>query len=197
MIRLKPLPVVPGIGLAAVLFASAAGAWWWDADEPAEPPGASGDPVALDWEDLVPADFVQAPDPFMTMSDDEIEKLMDGSDESARELAKLDEAMRYAPVDPSLDGKHVTLPGYVVPLDYDGQTRLKEFLLVPYFGACIHTPPPPANQIVMAELKEAIVVEDGYEPIELRGILHAEESKTDMADAGYRMEVLSVGPVKR
>ena len=48
---------------------------------------------------------------------------------------------------PELNGCEVRLPGYLVPLE--GQAgEWKEFLLVPYFGACIHSPPPPANQIV-------------------------------------------------
>ncbi len=91
----------------------------------------------------------------------------------------------------------MTLPGYVVPLDYDGQTRLSEFLLVPYFGACIHTPPPPANQIVMAELERAVEIRDTYEPVQLRGILRTEGASTALAETGYRMEVLSVGPIEQ
>ena len=181
------------IGTAALLFAAAAGAWWWERDERPDTADAA-EARALDWEDLVPAGFVPAPDPFATMSPERLGKLLDGSDESERELARLDEAMRRAPVDEALDGEHVTLPGYVVPLDFDGQTRLTEFLLVPYFGACIHTPPPPANQIVLARSAEAVTVEDTYAPVELRGILRTESTRTDLADTGYLMEVLSVTP---
>ena len=46
-----------------------------------------------------------------------------------------------------LDGETIRMPGYVLPLEFDG-SKVKEFLLVPFVGACIHTPPPPANQIV-------------------------------------------------
>ena len=46
-----------------------------------------------------------------------------------------------------LDGRYVLLPGYVVPLEFS-DSRIIEFLLVPWVGACIHKPPPPANQIV-------------------------------------------------
>ena len=194
MNRLRPL-LLPALGLAALLLLSSVGARWMDAREAPGP--AAADAVAIGWEDLVPAGFVQPPDPFITMPKDVLAKLMDGSEESDRELERIEASMRHAPVEESLDGRHVTLPGYVVPLDFDGQTRLTEFLLVPYYGACIHTPPPPANQIVLAELDEPVVVADTYEPVELRGILRTESADTDVADAGYRMEVLSVGAVER
>lgn len=52
-----------------------------------------------------------------------------------------------APVEQSLEGQKIRLPGFVIPLERKGDQVL-EFLLVPYFGACIHSPPPPANQII-------------------------------------------------
>ena len=51
-----------------------------------------------------------------------------------------------------LDGHVIKLPGYVLPLDFEG-TLVRSFLLVPYVGACIHVPPPPPNQIVHVQLK--------------------------------------------
>ena len=197
MTRLRLSLATSLLALAALLAVLAPTTRWWPRDAPAADRVADTAPLALDWEDLVPAGFEPTPDPFMTMSAEALDKLMDGSPESRRELERLDAAMRYAPVDEALDGKHVTLPGYVVPLDFDGNTRLKEFLLVPYFGACIHTPPPPANQIVMAELDEPVDVGDTYEPVQLRGILRAQATRSDLAEAGYLMEVLSVGPLPR
>ena len=48
-----------------------------------------------------------------------------------------------------LDGKQIRVPGYVVPFDFNADAEHREFLLVPYFGACLHTPPPPPNQIIL------------------------------------------------
>jgi len=180
-----------GLVIGLVTVATSASAWWWRDDGPEQPVRELG------WGDLVPADFVPAPDPTVDMTDAELDQLFDGSADSNLRLQEIDEAMRYAPTDPSLDGQHVTLPGYVVPLDFDGQTRMEEFLLVPYFGACIHTPPPPANQIVMAKLDRPTEVGDGYEPVRLRGILRTEQSMTNLAETGYTMEVLSIDPVER
>lgn len=103
-------------------------------------------------------------------------------------LAHLRDLLDRAPAEPSLDGRQVRLPGYVVPLDGSG----REFLLVPYFGACIHTPPPPANQVVH-------VVTDGPAPawkamdtVWVRGTLHVTPHTSAAAVSGYRLTAVSV-----
>ncbi len=50
-----------------------------------------------------------------------------------------------------IEGKEVRIPGFVVPLD-DFMEDGAEFLLVPYYGACVHTPPPPPNQIIFVQM---------------------------------------------
>lgn len=69
-----------------------------------------------------------------------------------------------------LDGKTIRLPGFVLPIEYDG-TKVTEFLLVPWVGACIHTPPPPANQIVHVVVDESQALESSgiYEPVWVTG----------------------------
>jgi len=180
------------VALPVTLATGTAYAWWWRDDDDDDPDEAAR---ALGWEDLVPAGFVPAADPTWEMSEQELQELFNGSAASNQRLREIEEELSYAPVEPSLDGQHVTLPGYIVPLDFDGQTRLEEFLLVPYYGACIHTPPPPANQVVMARLDRPTEVGNGYEPVSLRGILRARTSVTDLAETGYTMEVLSIDPV--
>lgn len=175
---------------ALLLVAGTAGAWWWSDDDE----GASEPAVEIGWQDLVPADFEGPEDPFMTMTQEEIDVLMDGSDESNRRLAEIDEAMSYAPTVAELDGRRVRLPGFVVPLDFDGQTRVEEFLLVPYFGACIHTPPPPANQVVHANSGRAIVLESLYDPVWAIGTIETETVTSDLAESGYRMRIERVEP---
>ena len=71
---------------------------------------------------------------------------------------------------------------------------MKEFLIVPYYGACIHTPPPPANQVVHANSSDAIVVEDSYRPVWAIGTLLTETTTSDLAEAGYRLKVERVEP---
>ena len=80
----------------------------------------------------------------------------------------------------NLDGKPVRIPGYLLPLEFDGD-RVTEFLLVPYVGACIHTPPPPPNQIVYVKTAEPYSTDGGlYTPVWVNGIMKAEESESNL-----------------
>ncbi len=93
-----------------------------------------------------------------------------------------------APVVNSLDGQLIKLPGYIVPLEVNEQGRTTEFLLVPYYGACIHVPPPPSNQIVHIVSEMGVRVEDLYQPYWIEGTMHVKPSSSELADAGYQME---------
>lgn len=74
-------------------------------------------------------------------------------DPAAKQLVReLRELWDYAPTNPELEGMPIRIPGYVVPLE-TSKSGLSEFMLVPYFGACIHTPPPPSNQILHVKIE--------------------------------------------
>ena len=74
-----------------------------------------------------------------------------------------------------LDGQDIKLSGYLLPLRFSesGET---DFLLVPYVGACIHTPPPPPNQIVFVRLAEKFMVQDLFIPVSISGKMQAKAS---------------------
>ena len=73
---------------------------------------------------------------------------LDDNDPKAREaMKKIREMWDKAPANPKLDNRRVSIAGFVVPLDGERE-KTREFLLVPYFGACIHAPAPPANQVI-------------------------------------------------
>jgi uncharacterized protein len=89
------------------------------------------------------------------------------------------------------DGERVRLPGYVLPLDFEG-TNIQEFLLVPYVGACIHVPPPPPNQIVYVTIEEGIEVRGMFEPVWVTGTFDTASISNELAEIGYRIEAESV-----
>ncbi|HRQ64766.1 MAG TPA: DUF3299 domain-containing protein [Xanthomonadaceae bacterium] len=91
-----------------------------------------------------------------------------------------------------LDGQDVRLPGYIVPLDTDAEGRLKEFFLVPYFGACIHVPPPPPNQIVLVRLADPIPMTDIWDAFWVEGTMKIETQQNDMASSAYTLDAKSV-----
>ena len=92
-----------------------------------------------------------------------------------------------------LDGKRVHIGGYVVPLDFEA-TRVKEFLLVPFVGACIHVPPPPANQIVYVKTEQGFDVQGTFDPVWVTGTLKVTPAFTGLAEAGYILTAEKVEP---
>lgn len=144
----------------------------------------------LEWEALVPEGW--RPDDLLREYD--VDQL-DDSDPRAQELmSKLQALWSQAPVVEALDGKTVKLPGFVVPLEGDGE-KVSEFLLVPYFGACIHVPPPPANQTVYVVTgPSAATVRKLFDVVWVTGVLRAKTGTTDLAEAGYTLHATTVEP---
>lgn len=91
-----------------------------------------------------------------------------------------------APVVKALDGQQVKLPGYIVPLEVSEEGRTTEFLLVPYYGACIHVPPPPSNQIVHVFSEIGIKVEELYQPYWIEGPMQVKASSSELAGPATR-----------
>ena len=88
----------------------------------------------------------------------------------------------------ALDGRKVRLSGYVVPLASDDQNRMTEFFFVPFYGACIHVPPPPPNMMVHVVLAHGIDAPQLWDPYWLRGVLHIEITSNSMAASAYDMQ---------
>lgn len=83
------------------------------------------------------------------------------------------------------DGALVKIPGFMVPLEDDAY-RVREFLLVPYMGACIHTPPPPPNQIVHVRMVQGKSVPvEWYSPIWVEGKLLITRQGSIYGDAAF------------
>ena len=80
---------------------------------------------------------------------------------------------------PELDGRHIRMAGYALPLEFSDKT-ITEFLLVPWVGACIHTPPPPANQIVHVTLAEGIKPTGRFVPVWVTGKMAVKAEKKNL-----------------
>jgi len=187
--------IIAGCAICAFTLSAGALAGWWPFSRDDEESQAKPEPVTtINWEDFIPADFVQPEDPFATMSQEDIDKLLDGSDESEAKLKKLQDEYSYAPVVDELDGKRIKFPAYITPLEFDAQSKISEFLLVPYLGACMHTPPPPANQVVHANSPVAIELKNPYDPVWAVGVVSTETVKSDLAESGYRLKVEKLLP---
>ena len=99
-------------------------------------------------------------------------------------------------VEQALIGQTVRMPGFILPLDYQPGGAIDEFLLVPYFGACIHTPPPPPNQIVYVTLDEPLRVDRLWDPVWVTGELSSDRHMNGLGDAAYTMRLISHEPYR-
>lgn len=95
---------------------------------------------------------------------------------------------------PEMDGTRARIPGFVVPLKTVGNQRIVEFFLVPYFGACIHVPPPPPNQIIHVTYEPGFTLDALYEPIWVQGTLKTESVENDIGAASYTLVSEKIEP---
>lgn len=87
-----------------------------------------------------------------------------------------------------LDGAYIRMPGFIIPLEISMQ-GVTEFILVPYLGACIHTPPPPPNQLVFAQAKNPWPDDELWAAVWVEGLMHTQLQSTEIAETGYALSV--------
>ena len=171
------------LAMAMAVTACATAAAW--AAAPPAPPGYE----TIKWESLVPKDW----DPAKAFRSLDLSKLQDSDPKAMEALQSLRKAWDDAPVEPSMHGRKVRLPGFVLPLDQAGES-LKRMLLVPYFGACIHTPPPPSNQIVQVDFAKPQSGLKTMDPVWVSGTLEVFRSDSPWGAVGYRLKAVQVVP---
>lgn len=147
----------------------------------------AGELRTLKWQDMIPVDAAPLPPPTVLHDLNQLADILAEETGSAAE-----QQYPNAPVVAELHGLRVKLPGYIVPLTIDDNSRITEFLLVPYFGACIHVPPPPSNQIVYVHSEGGVAMGDMWQPYWLEGRLKVESFDSDMGTTGYSAEAEQV-----
>jgi hypothetical protein len=150
---------------------------------------AAGQPRTITWDVLVP----QGWEPFKEFKDLSFQSMDDGDPKAMAMLKKMRDVWDNAPVNAAIVGQTVRIPGFVVPLE-DTKDGMKEFLLVPYFGACIHSPPPPANQIVHVLPRSPAKGLRSMDAVWITGTLATVRTDSYMGAASYRIEAVSVAP---
>jgi hypothetical protein len=138
----------------------------------------------LDWKELAPD--TAAEDKIIAKYQPKIDKIPEGGKDAQPLYDKMLAEFNALPANPKLDGQKIKIPGYVTVLEQN-KGLVSEFLLVPYYGACIHVPPPPLNNTLLIKPKknQRIHLDDTYSPVWVKGIIHTKNTKTDLATAGY------------
>ena len=153
----------------------------------------------IDWVELIPQDDLDAllnPPAYL----DEIE---DGSFEdqiandmlSALELSgddRYQQALVSTKVVEDYNARAIRLPGFIVPVEMNEKQQATEFFLVPYFGACIHYPPPPPNQIIYVTVKDGLRVNDIQHPYWVEGTLSTTLTENELAISAYSLQADNV-----
>ena len=149
----------------------------------------------IDWNDLMPDDWVKGMTKDMAAVN-KLSYLQDSSEEANKAMSAIRKKLDEAPIVKSQLNKKVRIPGYAVPLDAERSDK-REFLLVPYFGACIHTPPPPANQIVLVRPNPQSKIKKMPEAMDVlwvEGELKEGRVSTSQGVSGYLLEAMSIAP---
>lgn len=133
----------------------------------------------LDWDDLAP-------------TFPELERARSGANLSAIELHVVYEKLwSTTNVVEELDGKNVRISGFIVPLEFGEEQIVTEFFLVPYHGACIHSPAPPPNQLIMVDYEEGMELESTATPYWVSGEMSLKVAGNELGTSGYGIEMHS------
>jgi len=148
------------------------------------PAKAAPDFAEIEWKDLIPPDEIENYRLAVAFSMRHIDHT------SEQRAAQFGSFKTVA----AMEGRPVSLAGYVVPLDTDDHGRMTAFFFVPTMGACIHVPPPPPDQMVYVTLSQPIDAPQLGDSRWLRGTLHTQTHDADLASAAYRMQDAQLAP---
>ncbi len=132
----------------------------------------SATPREITWDDLIP--------PGVPYS----EIIGEGELDEANDLWNPIYDANGVKLNSDLDGAYIRMPGFIIPFDFSAE-GVTEFMLVPYVGACIHTPPPPANQLVMVKATKPWPGDQLWDPVWVTGVMRTQLQSTDLGQTGY------------
>ncbi len=132
-------------------------------------------PTEITWDDLIP--------PGVPYSEIIGEGVMDERNDLWRPIFDANATK----LNPALDGAYIKIPGFIIPID-QSTAGVTKFVLVPYVGACLHTPPPPPNQLVVVNPITPWPSNNLWDAVWVTGQMQHELQTTDVAETGYVME---------
>lgn len=155
----------------------------------------------IEWTDLMPKDDLEA----ILNQPDYIDEIVDGSPEdqlssrvkSAIAMAsdsRYQQALESTRVIEEFNNQPVRIAGFIVPLEFDGEQTITQFFFVPYFGACIHLPPPPPNQLIYVSYPQGLKLDALYDPFWITGVIKTSLVENDTATSAYSIVVNSISP---
>ena len=165
------------------------------------PKNKMADYKSLDWVDLIPEEELEIlSDPSKYIDEDDyslLDQIMEGMTLSLHEGVEVTtpvesdnpfiKAMLSTNVNSHLDGQSVKIAGFIVPLEFNAQ-KVTQFLLVPFYGACIHVPPPSPNQVIMVDFPDGLKLENLFDPMWIAGKMTTTIVKTEIGTSAYSIK---------
>jgi len=152
----------------------------------------------VEWTDLIPKsdlDAILSPPSYVSdVPDDAFDDQISRAITQAIDSAHSDEyqnALVSTTIMPEMNDQPIRIPGFIVPLEYDDAQGIISFFLVPYFGACIHVPPPP-NQLIYVQSSKGIKIDVSYDAFWISGVLKTSLIENEMATAAYSMQLQNI-----
>ncbi len=150
----------------------------------------------IEWIELMPETDLEAllnpPEYILAVEEGTVEDSIDSiktrevNNESVGQ-SDYEKALISTDIIEEMDGKYIEIPGYIVPVSFNDAQIVTSFFLVPYFGACLHMPPPPPNQIIYITIEDGFKLEDFYEPVIVSGKLSVSLFEDAIASSAYTM----------
>lgn len=101
-------------------------------------------------------------------------------------------AMTSAQTTAEYNDKFVEIPGFIVPIEFYENNAPSLIFIVPYYGACIHYPPPPPNQMIFARLEPSSLNVDLERPYLLRGVFKEGMFEDVMGTSAYQLDLINI-----
>jgi hypothetical protein len=163
----------------------------------------------IEWVDLIPqadlAALLNPPQIISEIPDGSPEDIFGDSLANAVEKAIGETQIALSPEDQAyynalvstnikaeFNNKNIRIPGFIVPLEYSDEQLITEFFLVPYFGACIHVPPPPPNQIIYVKYPKGLLLDALYDPFWIEGQLNTNIIENELATSAYALAAVTI-----
>lgn len=132
-------------------------------------------PQEITWDDLIPSGLAYS------------EIIGEGEVDEINDIWRPIYDANATKLNEDLSGAYIKMPGFIIPLEISA-AGVTEFMLVPYVGACLHTPPPPANQLVMVTSAQAWPSEQLWDAVWVTGTMHTQLQDTELGQTGYFIE---------
>ena len=152
----------------------------------------------VEWVDLMPKEDLDAllnPPSYVTdVEDGSFEDQISNQIQNALAASNDDryqQALSSTRITPEMEGQAIRIPGFIVPLEFNDEQTITQFFLVPFFGACIHVPPPPPNQIIFVNYPKGLKLNALYDPFWISGILKTTLVENETATAAYSLQMQS------